>query len=169
MRQVRPHVADLLRRIPDAAAIVTDATYDVIAVEPARATPCWATSRAEPNLARRRFLGRPLRELERRGVRPHRGRAAARPPPTATPATSRSPACWQNCAPAARSSSRSGTPTRCAPPATATKTITHPQVGPLRLNCDVLAIPDDDQQVVFITADPGTPTARALRHLVPAG
>ena len=49
------------------------------------------------------------------------------------------------------------------------KSITHPQVGRLRLNCDVLAIPNDDQQVVFITADPGTPAARALRHLLPAG
>src|SRR3954469_9558463 len=28
-RTVRPHVADLLRRIPDAGAIVTDATYQI--------------------------------------------------------------------------------------------------------------------------------------------
>ncbi|MDX6389905.1 MAG: hypothetical protein QOJ73_968, partial [Streptosporangiaceae bacterium] len=35
-------------------------------------------------------------------------------------------------------------------------------------NCDVLAVPDDDQQVVFMTADPGTPSARALRHLLRA-
>jgi hypothetical protein len=36
----------------------------------------------------------------------------------------------------------------------------------VRINCDVLAGPDDDQQVVFMTADPGTPSARALRHLL---
>ncbi len=72
-RQVRPYVANLLRRIPDAAAVVTDATYDVVAFNPL----------AEAVLG----------------------------------------------------------------------------------NCDVLTIPDDDQQVVFITADPGSPTARALRHL----
>ena len=36
----------------------------------------------------------------------------------------------------------------------------------MRINCDVLAVPDDDQQVVFMTADPGTPSARALRHLL---
>ena len=35
----------------------------------------------------------------------------------------------------------------------------------MRVNCDVLVIPEDDQQVVFVTADPGTPAARALRHL----
>ena len=47
-----------------------------------------------------------------------------------------------------------------------TKTMTHPKIGQLRVHCDVLAIPEDDQQVVFITADPGTPSARALRHLL---
>jgi hypothetical protein len=35
----------------------------------------------------------------------------------------------------------------------------------VRVNCDVLTIPEDDQQVVFVTADPGTPSARALHHL----
>jgi hypothetical protein len=46
-----------------------------------------------------------------------------------------------------------------------TKTMVHPEVGPLRVNCDILTVPDDDQQVVFITADPGSPGARTLRHL----
>jgi hypothetical protein len=36
----------------------------------------------------------------------------------------------------------------------------------VRVNCDVLAVPDDDQQVVFMTADPATSSARALRHLL---
>jgi hypothetical protein len=44
----------------------------------------------------------------------------------------------------------------------------HPEVGRVRVNCDVLAVPDDDQQVVFVTADPGTPSARALRRLLRA-
>jgi cytochrome oxidase Cu insertion factor (SCO1/SenC/PrrC family) len=43
--------------------------------------------------------------------------------------------------------------------------MTHPELGRLRINCDILTVPDDDQQVVFMTADPDTPTARALRHL----
>jgi hypothetical protein len=46
------------------------------------------------------------------------------------------------------------------------KTFTHPEVGVVRVNCDVLAVPDDDQQVVFMTADPATSSARALRHLL---
>lgn len=44
----------------------------------------------------------------------------------------------------------------------------HPQAGPLRVNCDILSVPDDDQRVVFITADPGSASARALRHLAAA-
>ena len=45
------------------------------------------------------------------------------------------------------------------------KTVDHPVFGELDLNCDVLAVPDDDQQVVFVTADPGSPSERALRAL----
>jgi hypothetical protein len=41
--------------------------------------------------------------------------------------------------------------------------------GPLRIECDVLTIPEDDQQVVFMTAEPGTASARALRHLALTG
>jgi hypothetical protein len=40
------------------------------------------------------------------------------------------------------------------------KTMTHPEVGPLRIECDVLTIPEDDQQVVFMTAEPGTASPR---------
>jgi hypothetical protein len=35
----------------------------------------------------------------------------------------------------------------------------------VRVHCDVLTIPEDDQQAVFVTADPGSPSARALRWL----
>jgi hypothetical protein len=46
-----------------------------------------------------------------------------------------------------------------------TKTLDHPELGRLRLNCDVLLVPEDDQEVVLITADPGSPSARTLREL----
>jgi hypothetical protein len=46
-----------------------------------------------------------------------------------------------------------------------TKTIDHPTAGSLRLNCDVLLVPEDDQEVVLITADPGSLSARILRGL----
>ena len=46
-----------------------------------------------------------------------------------------------------------------------TKTLEHPEAGALRLNCDVLLVPEDDQEVVLMTADPGSPSERALRRL----
>jgi hypothetical protein len=46
-----------------------------------------------------------------------------------------------------------------------TKTLDHPEVGALRLNCDVLLVPEDDQEVVLLTADLGSAAARALRVL----
>jgi hypothetical protein len=46
-----------------------------------------------------------------------------------------------------------------------TKTIDHPEAGTLRLNCDVLLVPEEDQEVVLITADPGSPASRALHRL----
>ena len=49
------------------------------------------------------------------------------------------------------------------------KTLNHPVVGPLTLNCDVLALPDLDQHVVIYTAEPGTPTDEALRLLAVVG
>ncbi|MEU7218645.1 helix-turn-helix transcriptional regulator [Nocardia iowensis] len=44
----------------------------------------------------------------------------------------------------------------------ATKTIDHPEVGVLVLECDTLLVPDTDQSVVVYSAAPGTPAATAL-------
>jgi hypothetical protein len=45
------------------------------------------------------------------------------------------------------------------------KTIEHPQVGLLQLDCDVLTVDGADLRVVLFTAAPGTPQADAL-HLL---
>jgi transcriptional regulator with XRE-family HTH domain len=166
VRQVRPYVVDLLRRMPEAAAVVTDASYNVIAFNPLADALLGDLTR-EPNLARRRFLGTGYESssAEEFGhIAVARLRAAADRYPRDEPltrllaqlhaASDEFTAIWDT------------DPVRA--PGHRMKTITHPRLGPLRLNCDVLAIPDDDQQVVFVTADPGTPTARALRRLVGA-
>lgn len=44
----------------------------------------------------------------------------------------------------------------------ATKTIQHPQLGPMTLECDALQVPDSDQTVIVYSAAPGTPEATAL-------
>ena len=45
------------------------------------------------------------------------------------------------------------------------KTITHPQLGLLSVDCDVLTPRRDDLRVVVFTAAPGSPSAKALEEL----
>lgn len=42
------------------------------------------------------------------------------------------------------------------------KTVEHPQVGLLHLDCDVLRLDGADLRIVLLTAAPGTPQADAL-------
>ncbi|MEU1625427.1 helix-turn-helix transcriptional regulator [Streptomyces sp. NPDC020096] len=46
-----------------------------------------------------------------------------------------------------------------------TKTIHHPEVGPITLDCDVLTVPGSDLRVVAYTAAPGTKAADKLKLL----
>jgi transcriptional regulator with XRE-family HTH domain len=168
-RRVRPHVASLLDRIPGTAAIVTDASYDVIAWNPLARALLGGGFSGQPNLARRRFLGLDdmydVSNAEEFGhiVVARLRRAAARYPHdealTRLLAELRAGSeefvqIWED------------NPVHA--PGHRTKVVDHPAAGRLRLNCDVLTVPDDDQEVVFITADPGTSHARALRHLAAA-
>ena len=160
---VRPYVADMLGRLPETAAIVTAANYQVVAWNPL-AEALLGDLSTRVNLARRRFLHRD--EILTTGheefgeIAVARLRAAAdRYPHDAALA----------CLLAELRASDEFTEIWATNPVRApghrTKTMSHPELGRLRINCDVLSVPDDDQQVVFMTADPGTPTARALRHL----
>jgi transcriptional regulator with XRE-family HTH domain len=165
-RRVRPYVAALLDRMPDSAALVTAATYDVIASNQiARALFGDALSGDRPNLARRRFLNRDQvlttghEDFGEIAVARLRAAAARYPRDTRL----------ADLLGELREGSAEFTdlwatnPVRL--PGHRTKTMLHPEVGKLRVNCDILTVPDDDQQVVFITADPGSASARAFRHL----
>jgi transcriptional regulator with XRE-family HTH domain len=161
-RVVRPYVAGLLHRLPDAAAVVTSASYDVIAWNPL-AEALLTGLRATPNLARRRFLhtGVESSGAEESGhIAVARLRAAADRYPhdehlrrllADLRASAEFRHIWNL------------NPVRA--PGHRSKTFEHPRVGPLHLDCDVLAVPDDDQQVVFVTAEPGSASARGLREL----
>jgi transcriptional regulator with XRE-family HTH domain len=46
-----------------------------------------------------------------------------------------------------------------------TKTLVHPSLGPITLECDTLHVPDSDQLLVVYSAEPGTPAAEALSLL----
>ena len=160
-RRVRPYVAELLDRMDGAAAIVTSASYDVIA-----ATPLARALFGDPdNLAARRFLYRD--EVLTTGheefgeIAVARLRAAiARYPrdPRLTSLVSRLRTASEEFAQIWASN-----PVRA--PGHRTKRVTHPEVGKIQVNCDVLTLAEDDQQIVFITADPGSSSARALHHL----
>jgi hypothetical protein len=45
------------------------------------------------------------------------------------------------------------------------KTTEHPRVGRMELDCVVLHVPEDDQEVVMLTAKPGSVSAARLRAL----
>jgi transcriptional regulator with XRE-family HTH domain len=165
-RRVRPYVTALLDRMPAAAAVVTAANYDVIAYNPL-AGALLGDLAGEPNLARRRFLGlgngyresSSAAEFGEIAVARLRGAAARYP---------RDPALAGLLAELRATSPEFGAIWDTNPvrePGHRVKTLDHPELGPVRINCDVLAVPDDDQQVVFITADPGSPAERALRSL----
>jgi len=162
-RQVRPHLREMMRRLTDTAAIVTNAAYDVVAANPL-AERLIANLREEPNLARRRFL--------------HDRHWSSAADEFAEVAVARLRAASDRYPGDARLAAlvgelRAGSddfvriwesnPVRAA--GHRTKTTEHPDAGTLHLDCDVLMVPEDDQQLVLITAAPGSPSARALRHL----
>ncbi|MGN6742613.1 MAG: helix-turn-helix domain-containing protein [Amnibacterium sp.] len=163
-RAVRPHVAEVLSRLPGTAAIVTAATYEVVARNPLEESLLGHLG-TEPNLARRYFLtgrhwsegGDGFAEVAVARLRT----AVTRYPADADLA--RLVAELRDGSAAFRDLWAMG-PTRLA--GHRVKTVDHPVAGRLRVACDVLLVPDDDQQVVLITAEPGSRDERALRSLV---
>jgi transcriptional regulator with XRE-family HTH domain len=55
------------------------------------------------------------------------------------------------------------------PHASTRKTLAHPEVGELTLDCDVLTVPDSDVRLVVYTAPAGSPEAQALALLGAVG
>jgi transcriptional regulator with XRE-family HTH domain len=165
VRRVRPYVSALLRRMPEAAAVVTDAGYDVVGWNPL-ASALLGDLGAHPNLARRRFLGEaPIASTayeEFGAIAVSRLRAAA----VRYPRDRRLGSLLAELHAGSEEFRQIWASDPVRSPGHRVKMIDHPSAGRLRLNCDVLAVPDDDQQVVFVTADPGSPTARAFKTLV---
>ncbi|WAP56627.1 helix-turn-helix transcriptional regulator [Streptomyces sp. S465] len=172
-REVRPSIAELLRRLPHAAAIVVSASYEVIAWNDLAAAfmeDFSALSRRDRNLARRAFLG-PHRDGRRlygvtdadafaRTAAENLRATAARYPddPEVTGLVAELRAGSEEFARLWDSHDVSTGPTLC-------KTFHHPLVGPITVNCDSLDITDRDQRVVIYTADPGSPSEEALKLL----
>ncbi|WP_329575767.1 helix-turn-helix transcriptional regulator [Kitasatospora sp. NBC_01250] len=176
-REVRQSITDLLPRLPETAAIVISATYEVIAwngLATALMEDFSALSRRDRNLLRRAFLG-PHRHGRRlygvsdadefaRTSAQHLRAAAARYPDDPEVAglveellagSEEFTRLWATHDVTAR-------PTLC-------KTFEHPLVGPVSVSCDVLDITDRDQHLIIYTAAPGSPSAEALRLLSVVG
>ncbi|MFF9566677.1 helix-turn-helix transcriptional regulator [Streptomyces sp. NPDC014685] len=172
-REVRQSIVDLLDRLPEAAALVLSATYEVIAwngLAAALMEDFSALSRRDRNLVRRAFLGphrhgRPLYGVSDadafvRTSAQHLRAAAARYPddPEVTGLVEELLAGSEEFARIWAGHDVTARPTLC-------KTFHHPLVGPVSVNCDVLDIADRDQRVVIYTAAPGSPSEQALRLL----
>jgi transcriptional regulator with XRE-family HTH domain len=176
-REVRQSIVDLLHRLPEAAAIVMSATYEVIAwndLAAALMEDFSALSRRDRNLIRRAFLG-PHRHCRRlygvsdadefaRTSAQHLRATAARYPndPEVTGLVQELLAGSEEFARLWADHDVTARPALC-------KTFEHPLVGPVSVNCDVLDITDRDQQVVIYTAAPGSPSKEALRLLSVVG
>ncbi|WP_210592930.1 helix-turn-helix transcriptional regulator [Streptomyces sp. GESEQ-35] len=176
-REVRQSIVDLLHRLPQAAAFVISATYEVIAwndLAAALMEDFSALSRRDRNLLRRGFLGpnpdgRPLYGVSdpdefAATATNHLRAAAARYPhdPEVTALVDELLAgseefarLWAEHCVIARP--------------TLHKTFDHPLVGTVSVNCDVLDITDRDQRVVIYTAEPGSRSEEALRLLSVVG
>ncbi|MCO1616152.1 helix-turn-helix transcriptional regulator [Micromonospora tulbaghiae] len=172
-REVRQSVLDLLHRLPQAAAFVTSAAFEVIAwndLAAALMEDFSAVPRRDRNLVRRAFLGPHLhgaglydvsdvREFARHSVGRLRAAAARYPDdPEMAALIAELRAGSEEFARLWASHEVGGARTLC-------KTFRHPLVGPVTVNCDVLDITDRDQQVVIYTATPGSPSEEALRLL----
>ncbi|MEU0027196.1 helix-turn-helix transcriptional regulator [Streptomyces sp. NPDC006335] len=176
-REVRQSIVDLLHRLPQAAAIVISATYEVIAwndLAAALMEDFSALPRRDRNLVRRAFLGPHPEGRRLYGVSDgeefavsavQQLRAASARYPGDAELTGLVAELLDGSEEFARlwaAHDVTARPTLC-------KTFDHPVVGPVAVNCDVLDIADRDQRVVIYTAAPGSRSEEALRLLSVVG
>ena len=172
-RDVRPSILALIERLPQTAAFVTSAVFEVLAWNDLAAALMEDFAKLEPhdrNLARKAFLG-PVRpeaplygvsdgvEFRQHVVTELRATLARYPAdPTVTGLIEE----LQSGSPEfARLWARhdvQGAPML-------TKTFRHPVVGEITVDCDSLALTDRDQHLVLYTAPAGSRSAEALALL----
>lgn len=172
-RDVRPSILALLERLPQTAAFVTSAVFEVLAwndLAAALMEDFAALAPGDRNLARRAFLPPTHAETALYGVsdaaefRHHvvmelRSTVARYP---SDPAVSALVEELRNASPEfARLWERHDV--QAAP--MLTKTFRHPVVGEITVDCDSLTLTDRDQTLVLYSAPPGSPSAEALALL----
>lgn len=175
-RDVRPSILALLERLPATAGFVVSAAFEVLAWNGLTAALMEDFGELEPaqrNLARRAFLASPSDSLLygvsdadefRQHVVMELQATAARYPddPAITGLVDELRAGSDDFALLwARRD------VQVAP--MLTKTFQHPVVGPVKVDCDALALTDRDQHLVLYSAPPGSPDADALAFLAVVG
>ena len=175
-REVPPSIAALLDRLPDAAAMVLDATYTVLAwnallgallVDFAPLPP------SERNLFRRYFLSASSHDRKFHLVGEHDfGPFAVAQLRAATARYPRDPSVRSlidDLYAGSHEFRQLWDTHRVRVSYHQRKTMAHPTLGTVELNCDVLLVHDQDQHVVIFTADPGSPSERVLGRLSAVG
>jgi transcriptional regulator with XRE-family HTH domain len=165
-RTLRPHLADLLERVSPAAAIATSASYEVIAAN-GHARLLLPDLAIGTNLARRFFQDQlywSSASEEFAEVAVARLRAAV----TRYPADADLHRLIAELQTASTWFTDLWHQEPTSLPGRRSKTIQHPDLGPVPVTCDILLVPDDDQQIVFVTPEPDTPAAAALQTLYAA-
>ncbi len=169
VRTPGPAVLHLLERLPDAAITVQDAKLDMIAWNPlatALLGDFAALADDRKNLARRFFLVRPdelpFTSDERYGAYLV---AKVRQAATRYPSDSDTRRLLDDLMHSESFRERWDNNEVYTPARHLVKTTEHPRVGKLELDCVVLHVPEDDQEVVMLTAKPGSLSAERLRML----
>ncbi|MFF7332877.1 helix-turn-helix transcriptional regulator [Streptomyces sp. NPDC090306] len=176
-REVRQSILDLMDRLPNAAATVMSATYEVLAWNDLAAALMEDFSALVPR--DRNFLRRVLLGPHRDGLRLYGvsdadafARTAARRLRAAAARYPEDPGVRELVDGLLAGSDdfvRLWNSHDVCDEHTLRKTFAHPVVGPVTVNCDVLDIADRDQRLVIYTADPGSPSEEALRLLSVVG
>ncbi|MEU8266823.1 helix-turn-helix transcriptional regulator [Sphaerisporangium sp. NPDC049002] len=173
--EVGPSILNMINRMPDSAAIVLDAKFEVIAWNALAAALMEDFSALAPrdrNLIRRHFLHPdPMRrhygmssehDVHQFGLfaADHLRTASARYPDATEIQT-----LVDELVAGSEEFARIWAAHHVYDEHHKLKTMHHPVVGKITLNCDIIAVPDRDQQVVIFTAEPGTSSEQALQLL----
>ncbi len=172
-RDVRPSILALLGRLPQTAAFVTSAAFEVLAWNDLAAALMEDFAEVAPedrNLARRAFLGPALAHAPLYGVSDAAGfrhhvvmslRSTLARYPSDPAVTGLIDELRDGSPDFARLWGRHDV--QAAP--MLTKTFRHPVVGEITVDCDSLTLSDRDQQLVLYSAPPGSRDAEALALL----
>jgi transcriptional regulator with XRE-family HTH domain len=177
LRDVRPSILDLVRRLPLAAATVNSAIYEVLAWNDLAAALMEDFSAVLPrdrNLARRVFLGPHPDARRLYGVSDvdefaHSVVGGLRSAIARYPDSPEVAGLVDELLGGSDEFARLWASGDVGAPRILRKTFQHPVVGPVTVNCNVLDVADRDQHVVIYTADPGSSSEEALRLLSVVG